>query len=212
MMRPSGFARISLILVLALALPGCKTVGGWFGGDKEEKTETLTVEELYAEAKEQMVKGDFSDANRYYTRLIARFPFGAYSEQAQLELAYVQYKMGKQEDATSAIDRFIRTYPRHRHIDYAYYLKAVINFDRNVSVLTRRGAHRRLGARPERPDPELQRLQRSHPPLSEQHLRRRTPASAWSTCATSWPATSSRSACITCAARPTWPPPTAAST
>ena len=137
MMRPSGFARISLILVLALALPGCKTVGGWFGGNKEAKTETLTVEELYAEAKGQMVEGDYSDANRYYTRLIARFPFGAYSEQAQLENAYVQYKMGKQEDATSAIDRFIRTYPRHRHIDYAYYLKAVINFDRNVTILTR---------------------------------------------------------------------------
>jgi outer membrane protein assembly factor BamD len=137
MMRPSGFAKISLLLVLALALPGCKTVGGWFGGDKEEKTETLTVEQLYAEAKESMQDGDFSDANRYYTRLIARFPFGAYSEQAQLELAYVQFKMGKNEDATSSIDRIIRTYPRHRHIDYAHYLKAVINFDRNVSVLTR---------------------------------------------------------------------------
>jgi outer membrane protein assembly factor BamD len=45
--------------------------------------------------------------------------------------------MGKQEDATSSIDRFIRTYPRHPHIDYAYYLKAVINFDRNVNILTR---------------------------------------------------------------------------
>ena len=137
MMRPIGFARFFLFLVLALSLPGCKTVGGWFGGDKLDKTETLAVEPLYAEAKRQMMAGHWGQAGRYYQRLLARFPFGPYSEQAQLELAYVQYKLGRQEDATSSIDRFIRTYPRHPHIDYAYYLKAVINFDRNVSFLTR---------------------------------------------------------------------------
>jgi outer membrane protein assembly factor BamD len=49
----------------------------------------------------------------------------------------VQYKLGKPDDATASIDRFIKTYPRHPHIDYAYYLKAVINFDRSVSILTR---------------------------------------------------------------------------
>ena len=64
-------------------------------------------------------------------------PYGVYSEQAQLELAYVLYKDGKSEEATSAIERFIRTYPTHRHIDYAYYLKALINFDRNSSSLLR---------------------------------------------------------------------------
>ena len=137
MMRSPGFARLTLLLVLVLALPGCKTVGGWFGKHTEEKTETLPVEQLYAEAKKNLSEGDFSDANRYYTRLIARFPFGPYAEQAQLEQAYALYKVGKPEDATSAIDRFIRTYPRHPHIDYAYYLKAVINFDRNVSLFTR---------------------------------------------------------------------------
>lgn len=137
MMRSPGFARLTLLLVLALALPGCKTVGGWFGKHTEEKTETLPVEQLYTEAKQNLSEGDYSDANRYYTRLIARFPFGPYAEQAQLEQAYALYKVGKPEDATAAIDRFIRTYPRHPHIDYAYYLKAVVNFDRNVSIFTR---------------------------------------------------------------------------
>lgn len=137
MMRSQGFVRFALLLVLALALPGCKTVGGWFGKATQEETETLPVEQMYNKAKENLVDGDFSDANRYYGRLVARFPFGPYAEQAQLEQAYALYKVGKPEDATSAIDRFIRTYPRHPHIDYAYYLKAVINFDRNVSFFTR---------------------------------------------------------------------------
>ena len=137
MMRASLIFRLALLATLAVALPGCKTVGGWFGGDKEEKTERLEVEQLYAEAHENMLQGDFSIAHKYFSRLIARFPFGPYNEQAQLELAYTQYKIGKPDDATSTIDRFIRTYPRHRHIAYAYYLKSIINFDRNIGIMSR---------------------------------------------------------------------------
>jgi outer membrane protein assembly factor BamD len=139
MMRSTGFSRSALLLLVALtlALPGCKTVGGWLGKKSEDKTESLPVEQMYSNGHEQLLDGDYSDANRYFTRLIARFPFGPYAEQAQLEQAYALLKMGKREDASSAIDRFIRTYPRHAHIDYAYYLKAVINFDRNVSFFTR---------------------------------------------------------------------------
>jgi outer membrane protein assembly factor BamD len=137
MMRASLVFRVALLAALVVAVPGCKTVGGWFGGGKEERTETLEVEQLYAEAHEAMRDGDYSQANKYYTRLIARFPFGPYNEQSQLDLAYVQYKIGKPEDATSTIDRFIRTYPRHRFISYAYYLKAVVNFDRNVGLMSR---------------------------------------------------------------------------
>lgn len=136
MTRLPGFPRLVLVLLLALSLAGCKTVGGWFG-KKEEPTETLPVEQMYAEAKGSLEGGSYERAARYYTRLVARFPFGAYSEQAQLELAYVLYKQDKFEDATSAIDRFIRTYPTHRHIDYAYYLKALINFGRSDSLLLR---------------------------------------------------------------------------
>ena len=137
MMRASLVFRVALLATLALALPGCKTVGGWFGKDMEARTERLEVEEMYAEAKHNLEQGDWSDAARYYTRLIARFPFGPYNEQSQIELAYVQYRMGRPDDATSTIDRFIRTYPRHKQIAYAYYLKAVINFDRNIGILSR---------------------------------------------------------------------------
>jgi outer membrane protein assembly factor BamD len=135
MIRLPGVARILLVFALVLGLGGCKTVGGWFGRDKEAKTEALPLEQLYAQAKDDMLDGNYNKAQKYYTRLIARFPYGPYSEQSQLELAYVNFKLGKPEDATSSIDRFIRTYPRHQHIDYAYYLKAVINFDSNSGWL-----------------------------------------------------------------------------
>jgi len=137
MTHTSALARVLLVFALVLGLGGCKTVGGWFGAEKADATETLPVEELYRESKERLRNGDYADAERYYTRLVARFPFGPYTEQAQMELAFSQLRNGKPEDATSTIDRFIRTYPRHPHIDYAYYLKGVINFDRDVTVFTR---------------------------------------------------------------------------
>ncbi len=146
MIRPATLLRLFLFLALALSLGGCKTVGGWFGGDGKAETETLSVEALYAQAREYRDNGNYDNATKYYQRLIARFPYGPYNEQAQLDLAYVLYKVEKPEDATSAVDRFIRTFPQHPHIDYAYYLKALINFDRGtgfLSRLTRRDASAR---------------------------------------------------------------------
>jgi len=136
MIRPATLLRLFLFLALALSLGGCKTVGGWFGSSEAE-TETLPVEGLYAQAREYRDKGSYDAATKYYQRLIARFPYGPYNEQAQIDLAYVLYKTEKPEEATAAIDRFIRTFPQHQQIAYAYYLKALINFDRGNGYLTR---------------------------------------------------------------------------
>lgn len=122
-----------LLLAVILAGTGCTTVKGWF--DREEPTETLPVEQMYDEAKTSLDNGNTTRASKFYTRLIARFPYGQYTEQAQLELAYAQYKSNKYEDASSTIARFIRTYPAHRHIDYAYYLRGLINFNRDNALL-----------------------------------------------------------------------------
>ena len=123
-----------MILMLATGLAGCSTIGGWFG-DREAETETLPVEAMYATAKEALDNRNYARAGRYYSRLVARFPFGPYAEQAQLELAYVQYKQSKTEEATSTIDRFIRTYPTHRNIPYMYYLRGLANSNRDTVFL-----------------------------------------------------------------------------
>ena len=136
MTRLPGKMRFLLTLMLLVTLGGCQTMGKLFG-DREAETETLPVESMYTEAKSSMDGGNLNRAARFYQRLVARFPYGVYSEQAQLELAYVQYRLSMTEEATSTIERFIRTYPTHRHIDYAYYLKALINFDRSSGLLLR---------------------------------------------------------------------------
>jgi outer membrane protein assembly factor BamD len=134
MIRYSGWFRLLALTLLLLAASGCSRFK-WF--DKEDPLETLPVEAMYDEAKGSLQGGNLARANRYYSRLIARFPYGPYTEQSQLELAYAQYKAGDSEEASSTIDRFIRTYPTHRSIDYAYYLKALINFNRENAFLER---------------------------------------------------------------------------
>jgi outer membrane protein assembly factor BamD len=134
MIRHSGLLRFAVVLVALLAISGCSRFK-WF--DRDDPLETLPVETMYSEAKGALQGGNYARARRYYSRLTARFPYGPYTEQAQLESAYAQYRAGDSEEATSAINRFIRTYPAHPHIDYAYYLKGLINFNRENAFLER---------------------------------------------------------------------------
>lgn len=132
MTRLSGIARLTILLALVFLLAAC---GRW--GKREDPLETLPLEALYERAKTSLELGNVARAQRTYQRLIARFPYGPYTEQAQIELAYAYFKGNKPEDATSAVNRFIRTYPAHPNIDYVYYLRGLINFDRHDGTLLR---------------------------------------------------------------------------
>ncbi len=122
-----------LFVGLLVSLTGCSL----FGEKKVDPLEALAVEPLYERGKQANLQGNYDVADRTFARLVARFPFGPYSEQAQIEQAYAQYKMNKPDDAYSTINRFIKTYPAHKHVDYAYYLRGLINFDREEGLLER---------------------------------------------------------------------------
>lgn len=130
---PSLSRLLVLLCVLAL-VQACSTSQG---KRKAMPTETLPVAQLYHEAKQFMVEGNYDKAEQYYKRLTARFPFGPYSEQAQLDLAFVEFRGNKRDDAYSSVNRFIRTYPAQKHVDYAYYLRGLINFQRDAGFLDR---------------------------------------------------------------------------
>ncbi len=130
MLKLSAAARAVLIALMLALLAAC-------GSTIEQETETLPVEELYSEAKASLDAGNYERAVRYYKRLTSRFPFGDYAEQAQLDLAYAQFKRTEYDDAISTVNRFIKTYPAHPKIDYAYYLRGLVNFERNRSYIDR---------------------------------------------------------------------------
>lgn len=134
--RPLSFPRaLLLVLLVALVTSGCARMKGMF--KDEDADEGVAVETLYDKAHGSMRRGNWSGANTTFRRLIAQYPYGSYTEQALIETAYAHYKMGNNEEAISAIDRFIRTYPTHRNVAYMYYLRGLVNSNRDTVFLQR---------------------------------------------------------------------------
>jgi len=100
-----------------------------------DPTADWTAEDFYREAKASLEAAEFKSAIDNLETLEARFPFDPYAKQAQLDIAYSYYKFDEPESAISAADRFLRLHPRDPHIDYAYYLKGLISFNRGRGLL-----------------------------------------------------------------------------
>jgi outer membrane protein assembly factor BamD len=100
-----------------------------------DETKGWSAEKLYTEAKERLNNGLYEEAIKYYTKLEARYPYGRYAEQAQLEVAYAYYKDQEPAQAVTAAERFIKLHPNHPSVDYAYYLRGLANFNENLGIL-----------------------------------------------------------------------------
>lgn len=96
-----------------------------------------SVTKLYAEAASELDSGNYQTAIEYYEKLEARYPFGRYAMQAQLDVAYAYYRADEPEAAIVAADRFIKLYPQNPYVDYAYYLKGIVNYNRSVGFFDR---------------------------------------------------------------------------
>ncbi len=113
-----------LTITCAMALLGaCATVD-------DDPTQDWSGAKLYEEAKAALDRGYYQTAIEYYETLEARYPFGRYAQQAQIEGAYAYYKFNELDSAIAAADRFIKLHPLDEHADYAWYLKGLANFDR----------------------------------------------------------------------------------
>jgi outer membrane protein assembly factor BamD len=105
--------------------------------EKQDETADWSAQKLYSEARSALNDGDYSQAVKYYESLEARYPFGKFAQQAQLEVAYAYYKQDEPDSAIAAVDRFIKLNPRHPSVDYAYYLKGLVNFNRGQGLVER---------------------------------------------------------------------------
>lgn len=122
-----------LTLIIVTFLSGCS----WLGEKDEDETRDWSANKLYDKARAAMAEDSFTTAIDYYEKLEARYPFGQFAQQALLESAYAHYKYDNPEEAIAAADRFIKLYPRHPSIDYAYYIKGLSNFNRNFGFFQR---------------------------------------------------------------------------
>jgi len=125
----SPWVRAFLAMLFASGLAGCDLFP-----EVKEETAGWSAEKLYQEAHTMMVTGNYTRAVKLFDTLEGRFPYGRYAQQAILEGAYANYRAGETATAVAACDRFIRTYPNHPNVDYAYYLKGVVNFREDQGV------------------------------------------------------------------------------
>jgi outer membrane protein assembly factor BamD len=118
---------VALCIVL-LAVSGCRT-------HRERDLQKSSPEVLYKKAKQSLDSYDFNNAIKTYEQLTARFPFTDQARQARLDLVYAYYRAGERESATDAAETFIRENPTHPRVDYAWYIKGLVDFERPPNAL-----------------------------------------------------------------------------
>jgi outer membrane protein assembly factor BamD len=133
-MRLTSVVRAGLValcvVMLAVSGSGCKA-------HREKQEKKITPEALYKKAHKSLENYDFNGAIKTYEQLTARFPFTDEARQARLDLIYAYYRAGEGESATDAADTFIRENPTHPRVDYAWYVKGLVDFERSPNAIER---------------------------------------------------------------------------
>jgi len=124
------FARGGLVAlcVVLLATAGCRT-------HRDKNLNKSSPEVLYKKAHQSLNSYDFQTAIKTYESLTARFPFTDQARQARLDLIYAYYRAGEGESATDAAETFIRENPTHPRVDYAWYIKGLVDFERTPNAM-----------------------------------------------------------------------------
>lgn len=103
---------------------------------KEDPNSAQAVEKLYAEAKDEMSSGGWDRAIKILERVEGRAAGTVLAQQASIDLAYAQYRSGERAGSLATLDRFIKLHPSSPALDYAIYLRGIVNFNDNLGVLS----------------------------------------------------------------------------
>jgi outer membrane protein assembly factor BamD len=125
---PARWALALLAAGLALALAAC-------GSAPADKNDTMAIEKLYEEARDDASSGNWERAMKLYEKLEARAAGTPLAQQAQIDLAYAQYRSSEKEKALATLERFIKLHPSSPALDYAFYLQGLVNFNENLGLL-----------------------------------------------------------------------------
>jgi outer membrane protein assembly factor BamD len=104
---------------------------------KDDIYKNMTAQQIYERGKSAAARKDYPQAIKDFDTLEARYPYGEWTDKGQLALIDAYSKGDDEGSALAAADRFIRVHPRHPNVDYAYYMKGVVNFNENFSLVFR---------------------------------------------------------------------------
>ena len=128
-------AKLSVVPALAIAAGVAALLSGCAAG-AEDKSENWSVNKLYSEARDESNNGSYDRAVPLFEKLEGRAAGTPLAQQAQLEKAYAQYKGNEQAAALATLDRFLKLHPASPAVDYAMYLKGIVNFNDNLGFLS----------------------------------------------------------------------------
>ncbi|MDM4767398.1 outer membrane protein assembly factor BamD [Pelomonas sp. SE-A7] len=120
-----------LIGAIAIALAGCST------DPKDDPNSQASLDKLYSEAKSDLEGGAYDRAIKSLEKVEGRAAGTLMAQQAQLDLAWANYKSGERAAAITALDRFIKLNPSSPAIDYALYMKGIVNFNEDLGLFGR---------------------------------------------------------------------------
>lgn len=127
LMGRTGLAA-AVSVMLAVTLAGCSSTA------KDDPNSQASLDKLYADAKDDLQGGSYDRAIKTLERIEGRAAGTLMAQQATLELAWANYKSGERAQALSTLDRFIKLNPSSPALDYAIYMKGVINFNDDLGL------------------------------------------------------------------------------
>lgn len=125
-----GAALTSIAMIGAAAL-----LAGACSSPPKGETPEATAERLYREAREDIDAGAYDRATKSLERVEGLAAGTLLAQQAQIDLAFVQWKANERASALTTIERFIKLNPSSPALDYAMYLRGLINFNDNLGLL-----------------------------------------------------------------------------
>ncbi len=123
--------RLLVLTFAALLAAACGSTS-----EKIDPNSTQAVEKLYAEGKDELASGAYDRAAKIFERVEGRAAGTLLAQQASLDLAYAQHRSNDRAAALATLDRFIKLHPSSPALDYAFYLRGVVNFNDNLGVLS----------------------------------------------------------------------------
>ena len=123
-------SKITLVALLVVLLGGCaNSITG------PEAFKNYSAKQILAGGEKELAKGDYKESIRYFEAIDALYPFSSEAKQGDLDVIYAYYKAEDYAMALAAADRYTHLYPMDKHADYAYYIKGMVNFDKDRTWL-----------------------------------------------------------------------------
>jgi len=126
---PRSSIRVTAVLIFSFVIAGCSTKA-------LDPTTSWSPNKIYSEAMDETRTGSYDKAIPLFEKLEGRAAGTPLAQQAQLEKAYAQYKTGAQAQAVATLDRFAKLHPASPALDYALYLKGLVNFNDNLGLFS----------------------------------------------------------------------------